>query len=396
MQKCNRLKIVTSSGLLSLGLLALMGASHAKSFDDAIKNATTSGQFRFGYISVNPDIAGSKTTSAAAFGGHIKFETAEWNRLQFAIAPYFSENIDTLSGDKATSEFNSDFSDANSESYAYLGEAYVNYAFNNGSVRLGRQQLDNPFINTDDIRMHPNTFSALWLNMNLSDNLILDAGRVSQWAGFDSGSSQDKFKNAGADGVTALGLTYKMKEHHTFQGWYYAFADQYNQYYLDAAYENGNFAAGLQYSKYSEEKNSGTEGSVWGATASYALGDFTLAASINESSNETGKSQSLGLGGGNYFASMDEMTIGDLTDVSAQVLSVEYAATENFTASLALGKFEDKAKSTDIDETDIILGYGVNEQLDIEIVHTRVDNKADAIDAGTNFNRQFVRVNYNF
>lgn len=385
--------------LLIAGLaLGAVSSVHAvESFDEAIKNAKTSGQFRLGYISLAPDATGANTTTtAAAVGGYIKFETAEWNHLQFAIAPYFSEKVDALSGDKANGELNGDFFDSNSESYAYLGEAYVNYAFNNGSVRLGRQQLDNPFINTDDIRMHPNTFSALWLNMNLSENLILDAGAVSQWAGFDSGGSQDKFKNAGADGVTALGLTYKMKEHHTFQGWYYAFADQYNQYYLDAAYENGNFAAGLQYSKYSEEKNSATEGSVWGATASYALGDFTLAASINESSNEAGKSQSLGLGGGNYFASMDEMTIGDLTDVSAQVLSVEYAATENFTASLALGKFEDKAKSTDIDETDIILGYGVNEQLDIEIVHTRVDNKADAIDAGTNFNRQFVRVNYNF
>ena len=365
-------------------------------FDGAIKNATTSGQFRLGYISVNPDVAGFQTTSAAAVGGYIKFETAKWNRIQFAIAPYFSEKVDALSGDKAQGKLNADFFDSNSESYAYLGEAYVNYTFNNGSVRFGRQQLDNLFINADDIRMHPNTFSAAWLNMNLGDNVTLDAGRVSEWAGFDSGDSQDKFKEAGVDGVIALGLTYKMKEHHTFQAWYYDFKDQYSQYYFDASYENGNFNAGLQYSKYNEVKTSGTEGSVWGATASYALGDFTIAASINESSNEAGKSQSLGLGGGNFYAAMDEMIIGGLTDVSAHVVSVEYAVTERFIASLAQGNFEDKAKTTDIEETDLVLGYSVNEKLDIEFVHAVVDNKANVTDNGTNFSRTFTRVNYSF
>ena len=388
-------KLITASALLSS--IVLPSANAAESFNEAIKNATTSGQFRLGYISVSPDVAGFQTTSAAAVGGYIKIETAKWNRMQFAIAPYFSEKVEALSGDKAQGKLNGEFFDSNSESYAYLGEAYVNYAFSNGSVRFGRQQLDNPFINTDDIRMHPNTFSAAWLNMSLSDNVTLDVGRVSEWAGFDSGGSQDKFKEAGVDGVTALGLTYKMKEHHTFQGWYYDFNDQYSQYYFDAAYENGNFNAGLQYSQYNEVKTSGIEGSVWGAIASYALGDFTLAASINESSNETDKSQNLGLGGGNFFAAMDEMTIGGLTDASAQVFSVEYAASDKFSAILASGNFEDKNKATtDISETDLILSYSFNEQFGFEFIHSVVDNKAAPADAGSNFSRQLARLSYNF
>jgi len=389
------MKNITKFIMASLIISTMSVPVHAAvSFDQAIKEGATSGQFRLGYISSKPDTAGAKTTSATAIGGKIKFETAEWKRMQFAISPYFSEKIESLSGDKANSELNTDFFDSNGDSYAYLGEAYVNYSFSNGSVRFGRQTLDNPFINTDEIRMHPNTFRALWVNMKLSDNLTLDAGLVTQMAGFDSGGSQDKFKRVSNDGVSALGLTYKMKAHHSFQAWYYDFNDQYSQAYLDAAYENGHFSAGLQYSKYDEVNNSNINGSVWGVTASYTLADFTFALAINESSNDAGESASLGLGGGNYFAAMDEMTIGDLTNAAAQVVSVEYAATENFTASLAVGQFEDDNKTTtDTSETDFVLGYSVNEKLNVEFVHAVVDNKADA---SASFSRNFARVNYNF
>lgn len=387
-------KIKSGKLITSLFLISSLGGAHAAgSFDDAIKNAKTSGQFRLGYISVNPDVAGSKTTSGVGFGGQIKLETEQWKGMQFAISSYFSEKLEALSGDNTTNTLNSDFLNANSKSYAYLGEAYVNYAFNNGSMRFGRQQLNNPFINTDDIRMHPNTFTAIWLNMALSENLTLDAGRVTQMAGFDAGSP-DRFIRISNEGVSALGLTYKMKAHHTFQGWYYDFDDEYSQYYLDAAYKNGNFSGGLQYSQYNEEKNANIDGSVWGVTASYGFGPVTLGLSINQGSNDAGESASLGLGGGNYFASMDEMTVGDLTNASAQVVSIEYAATDHLSVGLAVGQFEDDNKTTtDTRETDFVLGYSVNEKLDVEFVHAVVDNK---VDASASFARSLARLSYNF
>ena len=81
--------------------MVLPSVNAAESFNEAIKNATTSGQFRLGYIAVDPDVAGANTTNAMAFGGIIKFETEKWKRMQFAIAPYFSERIKTYSGKNA-------------------------------------------------------------------------------------------------------------------------------------------------------------------------------------------------------------------------------------------------------------------------------------------------------
>ncbi len=388
------------SALSSLLILLFAGNSFAaNSFDDAFKQASTSGQLRIGYISVAPDVAGNPTTTGAAFGGEIKMETAKWNRLQFAIAPYFVEKMDALSGDATTNKLNTDFLDANSQAFVYLGEAYINYAFNNGSVRIGRQKLDNPFINTDDIRMFSNTFNASWLNVEISKALTLEAGIVSSWAGFDSAtatSGQDKFKTASNDGVTALGLNYKQSENFSGQAWYYSFDKSYSLLYADVNYTAGNLELGAQFGNYTEANNSGIAGNVLGASVTYSTGPFTFGAVINSGTNETGKSADLGLGGGNYYAAMDETTIAGLNDAMAHVLSFEYAATDKFTAALAMGHFEDNGKATNIDETDIVLGYSMNELLNLEFVYAIVDNKGNPTDAGTNFSRQFARATYIF
>lgn len=382
----------------SLVIAGLSSAAHAASFDDAIKNANTSGQFRFGYVSNTPDTAGAKTETGAAIGGEIKFETKEWNRLQFAVAPYFSEKIDSLTGDTAA-EINGDYFDSNNESFAYVGEAYVNYAFNTGSVRYGRQKLDNPFINTDEFRMFSNTFNALWLNMNLSKSLTLEAGQVSSWAGLDSAtatSGQDKFKRASNDGVSALGLNYKHSDDLSAQAWYYNFDKNYSLLYADATYAMGDLELGVQMGSYSESDASGIDGSVLGVSVTYTTGAFTLGAVMNSGSNDDGKYATLGLGGGNYYAAMDESTIDELNDAQAQVLSVEYAASDKFTASVALGHFEDSTKATDTDETNIVLSYSASDNLNLEFIHTVVDNKGTPTDPETNFSRQSARVTYSF
>lgn len=391
------MSFVKSMPVYTLLCLAISGNSFAETLDSAIRKANVTGQFRFGYIANDPDVAGSNSTSAAAIGGQLKFETAAWNRLQFAVAPYFSEKVKALGGDEDQNKLNGDFFDSNNDSFAYLGEAYVNYAWSGGNMRIGRQQLDNPFINTDDIRMLPNTFNAVWFNMIVNGNLALEAGKVSSWAGFDSGASQDKFKRASNDGVLAVGATYKMKDHHTFQGWYYDFDQAYSQLYLEAIYTNGKFEAGMQYTDYSEDSISGIDGSAWGLMASYDFGVVKGSVAINEASNDAGKSVSNGLGGGSFFTSMDETTIDGMNDASAYMVSVEYPASEALALTAAYGHFEDGAKaSNDQTELNLMVSYQVNKNMDINFIHTSVDNDAAPADAGSNFTRQMLYANYNF
>lgn len=384
--------------LFPLSLLLVANHVHAATgFEAAMKDIKTTVLLRSAYISVDPDVSGSNTTSAAAVAGQIKIETGTWNGLQFGIAPYFVEKIDALSGDEAQGKLNSDFFDSNNDSFAYLGEAYANYTRGDGNLRIGRQRLDNPFINTDDIRMHPNTFDAVWASYKFSETLNIEGGKVKHWAGLDSGGSQDKFKNASNDGVIAVGATYEMKPHHVFQAWYYDFDKSHSQLYFDANYTNGNFEAGLQYADYSEDNGTNIDGTAYGVNAAYTLDKFTFGIALNEGSNDTNKSLDNGLGGGNFFTSMDETTIGGITDASAHILSVSYAISADFSISLATGHFEDgTGTATDIDETNLNLAYAFNDHADVAFTYTEVDNAAATTDAGTNFSRQFVRINYHF
>lgn len=387
---------------LPLALLASSFSAYASdkpvdSLAESLRQASTSGQFRLGYINVDPDVAGSNATSAAAFAGQIKLESAPWQGLQFAIAPYFVEKIAALSGDEPSNKLNGDFFDSNNDSFAYLGEAYVNYSWGSGRVRIGRQLLDNPFINPDEVRLLPNTFDATWFIFNLSDALSVEAGVVTRWAGFDSGASQDVFKDASNDGVSAVGANYKLSEDLALQGWYYTFDKNYDLLYVDASYTLGKLELALQYADYSEQNASNVDGSVLGLALNYKLDKFSLSFAINEASNAAGKSVDLGLGGGNFYTSMDETTIGGINDASAYLLSAEYAATEAFTASLAYGHFEDGTKAShDLDELDLILSYNFSDNFNLEFIHTSVDNSAAPADAGTNFSRQLLRMTYSF
>jgi hypothetical protein len=89
---------------------------------------------------------------------------------------------------------------------------------------------------------------------------------------------------------------------------------------------------------------------------------------------------------------MDESTIDGLNDAEAHVLSVEYAVSDNFSASFAQGHFENNDQSTRIDETNVILGYSASDTFNVEFIHTTVDDAGTAND----FSRQTLRATYSF
>ncbi|MEJ2052293.1 MAG: OprD family outer membrane porin [Calditrichaceae bacterium] len=385
-------KILTTS-LFVAGMA--LNAQAAESLANSMKNASISGQFRLGYVSLSPE--NMTDTTGAAIGGQIKLVMPEWNNLQFAIAPYFSEKIGFLSGDEEDGELNGDFFDENGDSFAYIAEAYVDYKFKEGFIRVGRQQLETPFINGDDIRMFPNTYAAGWLNMEINEAISLQAGLVKSWAGFGSGADQDKFKEVGDDGAAAFGITYAVNDALGLQGWVYDFDEGYSLVYLDGTYNMGKLQLAAQFASFDEEANSGVDGTAMGLSATYTNGPWSFYVALNNASNDPGKAVAIGLGGGNFFTSMDETNIAGLSDAEAYLLGFEFNLTDNFITAVGVGHFEDDgAINADIDELDVVLGYTISDNLDVEFVHADVENDAAPADPNSNFTRQVIRASYNF
>ena len=84
-------------------------------------------------------------------------------------------------------------------SFAYVGEAYIDYTANDLSIRIGRQLIDTLLVNTDEIRMHLDTYEAALATYSGVDKTTLTAGYIKRWAGYDSGADISKFKKVAQD-----------------------------------------------------------------------------------------------------------------------------------------------------------------------------------------------------
>ena len=393
--------------------MAAVVALSATSIDEAFVAGKANGQIRAAYVS--QDNAVDTDTYGTSLGGVLKYETADWNGLKLGVAAYISQKLHFATGDFDENKANPDLFGEDTKSYAYVGEAYVDYTMGDLNLKVGRQLIDTPFADTDDIRMHPNTFEAAIATYSGIEGTTLVGGYVTRWAGYDSGDDISKFKKLGgdeSDGVAVIGALNESIENLALQAWYYNIDEVADAIYTDATYaipfsETMGLELSAQYAHFSEEKESGMDGNVYGIGAAFNVGALTLGAAYNKASNEEGKSISNGFGGGPYMTSMEEMTIDGFEDVKAYQLSAELdlanAGLEGLTLTALYGDFKSTPADMKVKEIDLIAAYEISEALSAEVSYAMVDdkNKNTAVDEfdvayDGGYDRFLVRLNYNF
>jgi len=386
-------------------------ALNATSINEALVAGKVSGVIRTAYV--NQDNAVGSDTYGTSIGGVLKYETADWNGLKLRVGAYVSQKLQAVSGDADKNELNNDLSDIDGKSYAYVGEAYLDYTMDDLNLRVGRQQIDTPFADTDDIRMHPNTFEAAIATYSGIKGTTLIGGYVTRWAGYDSeGSvSKDKFKKLGGDesnGVAVVGIINDSVENLTLQGWYYNIDEVSDAIYTDATYtipfsETMGLELSGQYGHFSEKKGSGMDGSVYGVGAGLNVGALTLGAAYNKALNDDGKSVSNGFGGGPYMTSMEEWTIDGANDVKAYQFNAELdlanAGLDGLVLTALYGNFKSDTDGTKVTEFDLIASLELSEATTGDISYAMIDDKnsnADGNGGDGGYDRFLVRLNYNF
>lgn len=376
--------------------------------DTAFKEGKVSGQIRAAYI--NQDNALDADTYATSIGGILKYETAAWNDIKLGIAGYTSQKIDFATGNNESA--NNDFFGNNAKSYIYLGEAYIDYSTDDFALRVGRQQIDTPFAQTDDIRMLPNTFEAAFATYKVADEVTLLGGYLKRFAGYDSGNDISEFKKldgVDSNGALVLGVVNESVENLAVQGWYYGINNVTNILYTDATYSVAlNESMGLefagQFGHFNETKNSGVEGNVYGIGVSFNVDMLTVGAASNVVSNNNGKTIVNGFGGGPYYTSMEEMTINGLEDARAYRLNAEIdmtkAGIEGLKLATLYGDFRGKTQGLDakVTEFDIVAGYTLNDNICADMSYAMIDDKNKNNNTATDggYDRFLIRINYSF
>ena len=388
--------------VVSMGVGSFAFASSA--LDNAFstyKSAKVSGQVRLGYINQDSD---DKSTDAnnMATGGYLKFETGELNGFSAGAAFYTTHRMSKNNAqDVATNLFNQ----TDGDGFSLLGEAYIKAHRNSTTLVLGRQMIDTPFADSDDIRMIPNLFEAYVLTNTDVEDTTLTAAYIKKWAGVDA-PTQEVFEdlNAAGDGTIMLSAIYSGIENSEISAWYYNVDEMTDIVYLEGSTElslNENLILALsaQYANFSEDGASLIDGNVYGLSADLRIESVgvNLMAAYNGSSSDNTKSVINGFGGGPYMTSMDEMTIDSLNDAKAYMVGISKEYKE-FLFSLNYGNFQEDSTRLEVDEINLVAEYAYDDNLNFVFMYTDLEAKdiTGKDDNAASFDRVQFYANYNF
>ena len=337
---------------------------------------------------------------ATALGGGLRYKLAQYYGLSVGVAFSFSQDVKFASGngDKRNDELSS-----TSKQYTTLSESYINYKYNELNIRIGRQIIDTPLADSDDIRMIPNTFEAYIATYNIS-NLSIMAGNLRKWQGVDAGLDNSWIQTT-KHGVSFIGITFE-NDDLSANAWSYNIEDKIaneisnNSIYLDlvgsiAINKEFSIQLGGQYLNQSETKNSGIKANIYGLMAGFEAYDFSLNFAYNFSEKEKGKTSFSGFGGGTLFTNMESMILNEITqdrDSSSAVVTLNYAV-DNFNLLYAYGNFQGDANSNadkeHIVEQNIGLDYSFSDNFILSAVYVIDENKEDL--ASLDFNNKNFR-----
>ncbi len=326
-----------------------------------------------GYVRAGYQTDGEDATDLA-LGGKFHVETNAWYGLSAGASFYTTHAIGSHDG---AGFF---FFDSNNESYDILGEAYLQAQYENTTFKAGRQEIDTPYADTDDIGMVPNAFEAYVLtNTDLSGTTLI-AAYISKMAGVDA-ESPEKFTNIGMDqGMPAFGIVYEGFDNLALQGWYYDVRDSAGDRvftYFDATYSGKVSDIGYEIAaQYSTQES--FEGDVDGDANIYGiagtLGFESIGISIGAAYNCTnGTAASDGFGGGPFYTSAENLTLpSGGADAKATFLTAEWDAGSISLDGLTLlaGYFTlTDRHDVESNELNLAASYAYNDDLSLDIIY---------------------------
>ncbi len=393
--------------------------------DDAAVHSKA--QLRAGYINLDP--TGAPSAESAAIGGHMHLYSRRYMGIMAGVEGYFVKDLGSSLRD------NPDFFDNDGDSFALLSQAYLDGKWGKTSLRIGRQSLDTPHADSDDIRMMPNYFSAALLTNRDIEGLTLRLAQIDRMAGWENtidsshfvpvedilGATKDTkprtypehdrvedILGATKDtkGITMLSAVYESESGFTLQGWFYRIYDIADLGYFEFGYETMisdiALTIGLQYDRAVDCQSSLTgtvDSSTFGVSVEAAVGDtgLSLLAAYNREFGSTGAYGSLG--GGPFFTSLEDQTIDAIGAKGyAWVTGVGYdlsaMGVKGVQAGLIYGRFKaDTPGLYDSAETDIVIEYKSKGHIDTTIAYSSVEDKL----TGRGSHEQIrILINYSF
>lgn len=193
------------------------------------------------------DFDTTKTRKDMAIGGLLYYKTAPLHGISLGVSFATSNDVnsdddDAVYGLLATDE------NGGHESLTRKQEYYIQGDFFKTTVKYGAQEINTPYLNTDDARLIPRSYKGLTVVNNSIDQLTLAAYYVTDSIGWNTENyvnvAEAVANEAGGassidddKAVVILNATYKLPTQAVkgdVQAWYYTISDIFNISYLKA------------------------------------------------------------------------------------------------------------------------------------------------------------------
>ena len=267
------------------------------------------------------------------------------------------------------------FLDENHRSFLTLSEAYLGWKTDLYTVKIGRQYVETPFADRDDIGMVPNSFEAVTASYRLSDMMQAEAGYLNRWSGVDAPTRRSFSKLVQNGGVGYIGLQYDDSSEHSWSGWYYRGNTIVNALYTEVTWQqtiqDAVYDLGLQ-AAYLDLKGSGIS-RVLGLSLSRSWSDTGIVSTLSFNRTFGVPADNL-FGGGPYFTNVEHNTLTEAgTEGSVGVLSLgsslELIGIKDASVILYLHRQLNKNVTG---EYDVDFNYHISENINLHAVYSQV------------------------
>jgi len=388
MKKCTPFTIllmIMSINIYSFGDIehATLPESKEKISQENLFFKTINGYMRVGYQHDD------NTNTDLALGGKLHAETKSWNGISTGASLYSTNQIGQHNGAGIA------FFDADNHSYTILAEAYIKGEWGNTLFKIGRQEINTPFADRDDVGMVPNTFeAAVLINKDITNTTVFLA-QLQRWAGVDSNNPDHFTKLNNNKGIQVLGITYEGLKNTTLSGWFYNIEDAVKISYLHASYEGENNT--LTYSFLAQyvlqDYNDNTQSTIYGIGGTLGHKKSGLTASLNYN-KVNGRAAENFFGGGPYLTNAEHHTLSEAGRDGDNILyGLAWDASSVGLNGLLLSTNIDRHSNgtkDDTNEYDLVASYDYNDNVNFSVIYSNIDDSVDS------FKNLRVFMNYTF
>ena len=268
------------------------------------------------------------------------------------------------------------FFDEKNGDYTVLTEGWIGVMWQNTRLSLGRQQIDTPFADSDDIGMVPNTFDALWMQSKIAEDTLLSLGWLYRWGGVDAPTQRHYSKLSDNKGVAVAGINYEGIEDMSLSAWVYHAPGLVTASYLEAGWQNKHKAGkyGFDMQGIYQHNVHREDSRVIGMRSYYGHDVSGVTASLSFNKTFGAPADNL-WGGGPFFTNVEHNTLTQAgTDGSVLVLSLDWDGAVAGIEGLQLGACVDRhlQGGNRNAEFDLTASYAWNDRSALSLVYSDV------------------------